>query len=74
MDNTNIPLWGVVGLSDEEQRQVRGGVGQKSERANCIRGAVQNYVNTVRNNPSARASARVTMINNINNCNSGGCA
>ena len=60
------PIWGVTGLSDAEQRRVRGG----SHRASCFRSAYINYRNSIRSGVS-RGDARNNLLNSLSNCSSG---
>ena len=59
------PIWGVTGLSDAEQRRVRGG-----SRARCCRSAYINYRNAIRSGVS-RGDARNNLLNSLSNCSSG---
>lgn len=68
-NNELNPMWGVVGLNEAEQRQVRGG--QHWTRARCIRQAQATYVSRIRSGVS-RASARQSLLNDLAQCNSYG--
>ena len=65
MENQGMPEWGVVGLTEAEQRQVRGGA---SSRASCVRNAVRNYISNVRSSPSNRRYYRSRLLNSLRNC------
>lgn len=68
MSQPKQPIWGVKGLNEAEQRDVRGGA-LANNRAQCIRSAIQSYSQARRNNSDTRGSLLNQLLFQIANAN-----
>lgn len=67
MDPKNPSLWGVQGLNEAEQREVRGGGHSAGSRAQCIRDHIRSYA-SARRGGGSRPSQLASLLSDIANC------
>lgn len=72
MDPKNPSLWGVQGLNEAEQREVRGGGHSAGSRAQCIRDHIRSYAAARRSGSGTRSSQLASLLTEIANCSGSG--